>query len=199
METENKVKIGFAITGSFCTFEKIKEIIEKMTGEGMEITPVFSDNTQKIDSRFGKTEEFIKEVERLTGKKGICTIQEAEPIGPSGCLDALVIAPCTGNTMAKLCNGITDTPVLMAAKAHLRNEKPLILAVSTNDALGINFKNLGLLANMKNIYFVPFGQDNYEKKPKSMIAHMELVPETIKEALKGKQIQPMIRSPFGKN
>lgn len=199
METENKVKIGFAITGSFCTFEKTKEIIEKMTGEGMEITPVFSDNTQKINSRFGKTEEFIKEVERLTGKKGIYTIQEAEPIGPSGCFDALVIAPCTGNTMAKLCNGITDTPVLMAAKAHLRNEKPLILAVSTNDALGINFKNLGLLANMKNIYFVPFGQDNYEKKPKSMIAHMELVPETIKEALKGKQIQPMIRSPFGKN
>lgn len=198
METENRIKIGFAITGSFCTFEKIKKIIEKMTKEGMELTPVFSENTRKIDSRFGKAEGFVEEIEQLVGKKGIYTIQEAEPIGPSGCFDAMVIAPCTGNTMAKLSAGITDTPVLMAAKAHLRNEKPLILAVSTNDALGINFKNLGLLANMKNIYFVPFGQDNYEKKPKSMIAHMELIPETIKEALNGRQIQPMVRSPLGK-
>lgn len=196
MDTEKKCKIGFAITGSFCTFESIKEIIEKMIESGMEITPIFSDHTQKIDSRFGKAQEFMKKVEELTGKKGIRSIQEAEPIGPNGYLDALVIAPCTGNTMAKLCNGITDSPVLMAAKAHLRNEKPLILSVSTNDALGINFKNLGMLANMKNIYFVPFGQDNYEKKPKSMIAHVELIPDTIAEALKKRQIQPMVRSPF---
>lgn len=195
MKEKNK-KVGFAITGSFCTYEKIKKIIETMTEGGMEIIPIFSDSAQTIDSRFGKAEEFLHEVEDMTGHKGIRSIQEAEPIGPGNCLDALVIAPCTGNTMAKLCNGITDTPVLMAAKAHLRNEKPLILAVSTNDALGINFKNLGMLANMKNIYFVPFGQDNYEKKPKSMIAHVELIPETIQEALQGRQIQPMIRSPF---
>lgn len=196
IEDMKKKKIGFAITGSFCTYEKIKKIIKEMTESGMELVPVFSDNAQTIDSRFGKAEEFVKQVEELTGKKSIRSIQEAEPIGPSGCFDAMVIAPCTGNTMAKLCNGITDTPVLMAAKAHLRNEKPLVLAVSTNDALGMNFKNLGMLANMRDIYFVPFGQDNYEVKPKSMIAHMELIPETIKEALLGKQIQPMIRSPF---
>lgn len=196
MSTENNRKIGFAITGSFCTYEKVKKILKEMTETGMEIVPIFSNSAQTIDCRFGKTEEFIEEVEKVTGHSGIHSIQEAEPIGPSGCFDALVIAPCTGNTMAKLCNGISDTPVLMAAKAHLRNEKPLILAVSTNDALGINFKNLGMLANMKNIYFVPFGQDNYEKKPKSMIAHVELIPDTIEEALQGRQIQPMIRSPF---
>lgn len=131
MDTGKKYKIGFAITGSFCTFESIKEIIEKMVKSGMEITPIFSDNTQKMDSRFGKAQEFMEKVEELTGKKGIRSIQEAEPIGPKGYLDALVIAPCTGNTMAKLCNGITDSPVLMAAKAHLRNEKPLILSIST--------------------------------------------------------------------
>lgn len=196
MEDVEKKKIGFAITGSFCTYEKIKKIIQEMTESGMELVPIFSDHAQTIDSRFGRAEEFVTQVEELTGKKSIRSIQEAEPIGPSGCFDAMVIAPCTGNTMAKLCNGITDTPVLMAAKAHLRNEKPLILAVSTNDALGINFKNLGMLANMRDIYFVPFGQDNYEAKPKSMIAHMGLIPETIREALRGKQIQPMVRSPF---
>lgn len=196
MSTENNRKIGFAITGSFCTYEKVKKILKEMTETGMEIVPIFSNSAQTIDCRFGKAEEFIEEVEKVTGHSGIRSIQEAEPIGPSGCFDALVIAPCTGNTMAKLCNGISDTPVLMAAKAHLRNEKPLILAVSTNDALGINFKNLGMLANMKNIYFVPFGQDNYEKKPKSMIAHVELIPDTIEAALQGRQIQPMIRSPF---
>lgn len=193
---KEKKKIGFAITGSFCTYEKIKKMIGEMTQSDLELVPIFSDNAQTIDSRFGKAEEFVKQVEELTGTRSIRSIQEAEPIGPSGCFDAMVIAPCTGNTMAKLCNGITDTPVLMAAKAHLRNEKPLILAVSTNDALGMNFKNMGMLANMKDIYFVPFGQDNYRAKPKSMIAHMELIPETVQEALLGKQIQPMVRSPF---
>lgn len=196
MENEKKYKIGFAITGSFCTYEKIEKVVETLVTEDMEVIPIFSESTQNIDSRFGKAEDFIQKIENTTGKKGIYSISEAEPIGPKGYLDVLVIAPCTGNTMAKLCNGITDTPVLMAAKAHLRNEKPLVISVSTNDALGINFKNLGILANMKNIYFVPFGQDNYEKKPKSMIAHVELIPDTIKAALEGKQLQPMIRSPF---
>lgn len=196
MKDKKNCQVGFAITGSFCTYEKIKKVIEELVENDMEVIPIFSDNAQKIDSRFGKAQDFRGEIETITGKKGICSIAEAEPIGPKGYLDILVIAPCTGNTMAKLCNGITDTSVLMAAKAHLRNEKPLVISVSTNDALGMNFKNIGDLANMKNVYFVPFGQDNYEKKPKSMIAHVELIPETIEAALAGKQLQPMVQSPF---
>ena len=149
-----------------------------------------------MDNRFHKASDFVSQVQEITGNQGLFSIQEAEPIGPKGYLDALVIAPCTGNTMAKLCHGITDTTVLMAAKAHLRNEKPLIISVSTNDALGMNFKNLGQLMNAKNVYFVPFGQDNYVKKSNSMIAHTELIPDTVEAALKGQQIQPVIRSPF---
>ena len=138
----------------------------------------------------------MEKICKITGEDGIYTIAEAEPIGPKGNLDVLVLAPCTGNTLAKLTAGITDTPVLMAAKAHLRNEKPLVIAISTNDALGMNFKNIGTLMNIKNIYFVPFGQDNYEKKHSSMIAHMEQLPETIMEALEGRQLQPVVQSPF---
>lgn len=149
-----------------------------------------------MDTRFQKAGDFVSQVQEITGNKGIFTIQEAEPIGPGGYLDALVIAPCTGNTLAKLCHGITDSTVLMAAKAHLRNEKPLIISISTNDALGMNFANLGQLMNTKNIYFVPFGQDNYKKKTNSMVAHVELIPDTIEAALAGKQLQPVIQSPF---
>ena len=127
------------------------------------------------------------------GNPGIRTLQEAEPIGPKGYLDVMVIAPCTGNSAAKLANAITDTPVLMAAKAHMRNGKPLVIAISTNDALGASFKNIGMLMNTKHIYFVPFAQDNYEKKPNSMVAKMELLPETISAALEGKQLQPVVR------
>ena len=129
----------------------------------------------------------------MTGKQGIRTIQEAEPIGPKALLDVMVIAPCTGNTLAKLEAGIVDTPVLMAAKAHLRNNRPLVISISTNDALGMNFKNIGALMYMKNIYFVPFGQDDYEKKPGSMIAKTKWLPETIEDALHGRQIQPVLR------
>lgn len=196
MEDKKNYKIGFAITGSFCTYEKIKEVVANLKNDGMEIIPIFSDNAQNIDSRFGKAKDFRNEIEQITGNAGICTIAQAEPIGPKGYLDVLVLAPCTGNTLAKLNNGITDTPVLMAAKAHLRNEKPLVISVSTNDALGVNFKNIGDLANRKNIYFVPFGQDDCEKKPRSMIAHVELIPDTIRAALEGKQIQPMLQSPL---
>ena len=135
-------------------------------------------------------------MQEITGEHGIFTLQEAEPIGPKALLDVLIIAPCTGNTMAKLWMGITDTPVLMAAKAHLRNEKPLVISVSSNDALGANLKNIGNLMNTKDIYFVPFGQDDYQKKPKSLVAHLEDIPETIAQSMKGKQIQPVIRSPF---
>lgn len=190
------VTLGFAITGSFCTYQKILEILKKMSEMNYDIIPIFSEKSSTLDNRFQKADDFVTKVQEITGKKGIFTIPEAEPIGPKGYLDALVIAPCTGNTLAKLCHGITDSTVLMAAKAHLRNEKPLIISVSTNDALGMNFSNLGQLMNTKNIYFVPFGQDNYKKKTNSMIAHVELIPETIEAALKGKQIQPVIRSPF---
>lgn len=185
--------IGFAITGSFCTFDKIKNVVKTLSDHGAHVIPIFSMATQTMDNRFGDAKTFMDQIEKMTGHEGIKTIQEAEPIGPKSNLDVIVIAPCTGNTMAKLCNGIVDTPVLMAAKAHLRNEKPLVISMSSNDALGMNFKNIGMLMNMKNIYFVPFGQDNYEKKPNSMIAHVDLIPETIEAALSGKQLQPVIR------
>lgn len=184
--------IGVAITGSFCTFDKIKIEIGEMVQAGINVYPIFSSHSANYDTRFGKAEEFVKDIETLTSRKGIFTIQDAEPIGPKGYLDALVIAPCTGNTIAKLCNGITDTPVLMAAKAHLRNNKPLIISISTNDAMGMNFKNIGMLMNTKNIYFVPFEQDNAVKKPNSLIARLELIPATVEAALKGEQLQPVL-------
>ncbi|RKI39147.1 dipicolinate synthase subunit B [bacterium D16-51] len=194
-EIQPPVTLGFAITGSFCTYSKILDVLKTMT-ETYNIIPIFSEHSSTMDNRFHKASDFVSQVQEITGSQGLFSIQEAEPIGPKGYLDALVIAPCTGNTMAKLCHGITDTTVLMAAKAHLRNEKPLIISVSTNDALGMNFKNLGQLMNAKNVYFVPFGQDNYVKKSNSMIAHTELIPDTVEAALKGQQIQPVIRSPF---
>lgn len=187
-----KNKIGFAVTGSFCTHGKIKKIISSLHEEGYEIFPIVSFNTATMDSRFGNSSDFLNEIEEITGKKNIKTIQNAETIGPGNFLDALVIAPCTGNTLAKLANGITDSPVLMAAKAHLRNEKPLIIAVSTNDAMGLNFQNIGKLYNVKNIYFVPFFQDNPEKKPCSLIAKFDLIDKTIEAALKGGQLQPVL-------
>ncbi len=194
----SKKTIGFAITGSFCTHEKIKGVVRKLVEEGNRVIPIFSNMSQTINSRFGDARDFIIAIQEITGEHGIFTLQEAEPIGPKAYLDVMIIAPCTGNTMAKLCAGITDSPVLMAAKAHMRNEKPVVIAVSTNDALGANLKNIGELMNTKNVYFVPFGQDDYEKKPKSMVAHFERVPDTIEEALRGRQIQPVIQSPFGR-
>ena len=164
----------------------------KMMAEGASIYPIISTNVQTTDSRFGDTTEFISHISDLTGNPPILKLEDAEPIGPQGYLDILLIAPCTGNTLAKLANGITDTPVLMAAKAHLRNSKPLVISISTNDALGINFKNIGQLFNIKNIYFVPFGQDNAIKKPNSMIARTDQIVRTLEEALEGKQIQPVI-------
>jgi len=175
----SKKTIGFAITGSFCTHEKIKGVVRKLVEDGNRVIPIFSNMSQAINSRFGDARDFIIAVQEITGEHGIFTLQEAEPIGPKAYLDVMIIAPCTGNTMAKLCAGITDSPVLMAAKAHMRNEKPVVIAVSTNDALGANLKNIGELMNTKNVYFVPFGQDDYDKKPKSMVAHFEMVPDTI--------------------
>lgn len=194
MTQETKLTVGLAVTGSFCTFSKIKEVTAQILSKdkNIRIIPIYSFAAQSLDTRFGTAAQFKEDMEKITGEKGIFTVPEAEPIGPSGYLDALIIAPCTGNTLAKLCAGITDTPVLMAAKAHLRNEKPLIISISTNDALGMNFKNIGMLMNMKHIYFVPFGQDNYRKKTNSMIAHTQLIGDTLAAALLGKQIQPVI-------
>lgn len=188
-------KVGIAVTGSFCTFDKIFKELKNLVNTGADVYTIFSGSSQRITSRFGDPEEFLREAEEITGKKPILTIEGAEPIGPKAYLDVLVIFPCTGNTAAKLANGITDTPVLMAAKAHLRNNKPLVISISTNDALGMNMKNIGLLLNSKNIYFIPFGQDNPEKKNNSLIAHTDKLIPTLELALEGKQIQPIIE-PF---
>lgn len=184
--------IGFAITGSFCTFDKILPQIKVLSDEGARIIPILSNNAFSMDTRFFKAEEFKDRLKEITKEPIISTIQMAEPIGPSAMLDVMVIAPCTGNTAAKLCNGITDTPVLMAAKAHMRNNKPLVIAISTNDALGINFQNIGKLMVMKNIYFVPFGQDDFKKKPNSMVADLRKLRDTIIMAINGMQLQPVI-------
>ena len=170
-----------------------------MKNTGASLLPVFSSNASSLDSRFGTSASFLERARALTGKEPITTIPGAEPIGPKGLMDILVIAPCTGNTLSKLANGISDTPVLMAAKSHLRNNRPLVLSLSTNDALGMNLKNIGILLNTKNIYFVPFGQDDYQAKPNSMTAFTDLLAETIDCALSGRQIQPVIRSPHGLN
>ncbi|MDO4297535.1 MAG: dipicolinate synthase subunit B [Lachnospiraceae bacterium] len=185
-------QIGVAFTGSFCTYKQVFTELQKLVDEGAVVQTIFSDASQTLDSRFGKAEDFIRKAEEMTGMKPMMTIPEAEPIGPKSLLDILVIFPCTGNTIAKLANGITDTPVLMAAKAHLRNNKPLLISISTNDALGMNMKNIGLLLNAKNVYFIPFGQDNPEKKPNSMIAHTELLIPSLEAALEGRQYQPII-------
>jgi len=184
--------IGIGITGSFCTFDKIIPQIVKLVEQGANIYPVLSGNAMSIDSRFGDAKDFMEIIFDITRNKLITTIEDAEPIGPKEMFDIFLIAPCTGNTMAKLSNGITDTPVLMAAKSHLRINKPVVISISTNDALGMNFKNIANLYNTKNIYFVPFGQDNHKTKPNSMVAHIDRIIPTLEMALESKQIQPVI-------
>ena len=188
----NEKNIGIAFTGSFCTYKKSFAELENLVAAGARVQTIFSNAAQNIDSRFGEADSFIKRAEEITGKKPFLTIKESEVVGPSAMFDLMVIMPCTGNTVAQLANGITDSPVLMAAKAHLRNEKPLVLCIASNDALGMNMKNIGLLMNEKNIYFVPFSQDDPEKKPNSLVAHFEKLTDTIKYALDGKQIQPVL-------
>ncbi len=188
----SECNVGFAITGSFCTFDKIIPCIDSLKQECNKLIPVLSYNAYNFDTRFTGAKAFRDKIAEVTGENIISTIQQAEPVGPKALFDVMVIAPCTGNTIAKLANGITDTPVLMAAKAHLRNNRPLVIAVSTNDALGINFQNIGKLMVMKNIYFVPFAQDDYIKKPNSLVASLNKVKDTIEHALQGEQIQPLI-------
>ena len=184
--------IGFALTGSHCTYEEIWPQIERLKEWGAQIYPIASETVASFDTRFGRAVDILGQFERLAERPVVKTIVEAEPLGPSKVLDCLIIAPCTGNTCAKLANAITDSAVLMAAKAHLRNGKPLVLAISTNDALGLNAKNIGILLSTPNVYFVPMGQDNPGEKPRSLVADMELIPETIEKALQYQQLQPMI-------
>lgn len=186
------LKVGFVLTGSHCTLGQIFKEIEKIIAEGAEVYPVVSSSVFSTDTRFGKAADWCSKLEEMTKKPLIKTIVEAEPIGPGKLFDILVVAPCTGNTLAKLANGITDSPALMAIKAHLRNGLPVVIAVSTNDGLGFNAKNIALLLNAKNIYMVPFGQDNPQAKPNSLVAKMDKIIDTIIYALQGKQIQPVL-------
>ena len=186
------VRIGFCVTGSLCTFDKVLEQLKRIIDEGAEVQPIFSYSVASTDTRYTTAADFRRKVEQITGKKVIDNIVGAEPIGPQKQFDIVVIAPCTGNSLAKLANGITDTPVLMAAKAHLRNQRPVVIAVSTNDALGNNAKNLGQLINVKNIYLVPFYQDDPVAKTNSMVADMDRIIDTVLLALEGKQIQPVV-------
>ncbi|MFM9277262.1 dipicolinate synthase subunit B [Paenibacillus jiagnxiensis] len=184
--------VGYAITGSHCTFEEVMPVIQRFVDEGARVIPIISSSVLTTDTRFGTSQSWQKQLKDITGNDIISTIVEAEPLGPSRMLDVLVIAPCTGNTTSKLANAMTDSPVLMAAKAQLRNGRPLVLAISTNDGLGLNAANIAKLLVAKSVYFVPFGQDNPEQKPNSLVAQMELIPEACYAALEGRQLQPMI-------
>lgn len=186
------VKVGYAITGSFCTFDKTLPQVEKLVSEGAEVFPIISESVNEFDTRFGTAEELKNKLHTITGRQPINTIIEAEPIGPKGLLDILVIAPCTGNTIAKIANAITDGPVTMACKAHIRNMRPVVIAISTNDGLGANAKNIGVLLNTKNIYMVPFGQDDPIKKCTSLVADFEQILSTVISALQNSQIQPLL-------
>ncbi len=189
----NNIKIGFAITGSCCNFNETKRVLEELKNAGAkEIIPIVSFATKSMDTRFYKANEYIKMVEETTKNKVIDTIPKAEPVGPKNMVDIIVVCPCTGNTLAKLANGITDTPVLMAIKGHIRNNKPVVIGVSTNDGLGVSLKNIGSVLNTKNMYFIPFRQDDCVSKPKSLVLDYTYVVDTIKKALRGEQIQPLL-------
>ena len=185
------MNIGFAMCGSYCTFGKVFPVIGILAKEHR-VIPIFSDNVQRTDSRFGDAAEFYEKAFQMTGTEPICSILDAEPIGPKKLLDVLVIAPCTGNTLAKLAHSIADTPVTMAAKSHLRNGRPVVVAVSTNDGLAGAAENIGRLLARKNYYFVPFGQDDPKRKPTSLVADFDKIPETVELAVRGVQVQPVL-------
>ncbi|MBQ8001149.1 MAG: dipicolinate synthase subunit B [Ruminococcus sp.] len=186
------VTVGYALCGSFCTFSKTIPQIKELVSRGYKVLPIMSETAYTTDTRFGKAEEFISEIERITENKIIHTISGAEPIGPKKMCDLLVIAPCTGNTLSKLTNGVTDTAVTMAAKSHLRIKRPVLLCIATNDGLGASAQNIGRLLNTRNFYFVPFGQDDPATKPNSLVARFELIPDCVESALECKQYQPVI-------
>lgn len=186
--------VGVGLCGSFCTMRRVLARLKELKdGADTSITPILSENVQRLDSKFGQAAEWREALRELGAAEPLLTIPQAEPIGPNSPFDVMLLAPCTGNTLAKLAMGITDGAVLMAAKAHLRNQKPLLIALATNDALGANAKNLGLLLNCKNIYFVPMGQDDPVKKPASLIFDDALLLPALAEALSGRQFQPILR------
>ena len=185
------MNIGFALCGSFCTYAQVFPIMEQLS-KTYDITPIFSPVSYSTDTRFGTAQAHIQKAAEVCGKEPLHTIEQVEPIGPRKLLDALIIAPCTGNTLAKLAHSIADTSVTMAAKSHLRNGRPILLALSTNDALGGAAENIGKLLARKHYYFVPFGQDDAVGKPTSMIADFAMIPEALSAALEGKQLQPMV-------
>ena len=187
-----KKKLGVALCGSYCTYEKLFAALEPLA-ERYELIPIMSENAAETDTRFGTAAQHIRRLMDLTGRRVVTTIAEAEPLGPMEPLDALLIAPCTGNTLAKLAHGLTDSSVTMAAKAHLRNGRPVILALSTNDGLSASAENIGKLLNRRHFYFVPFGQDDPAQKPRSLQADFSLLGATVAAALEGEQLQPILR------
>jgi len=188
------VRIGCVMTGSFCTFKKVFEAWTKLKEEGAELYPIMSFNAGSIDTRFYRSQEAMMIFEEITGRKVWNTIDQVEPIGPKKLLDALVVAPCTGNTLAKIAAGITDTPAALSVKSHLRNGRPVVIAVSTNDGLSSNAINLGKLLNTKHIFFTPFRQDDWKEKPNSLVADFDLLTDSVAEALENRQVQPLLRS-----
>lgn len=191
MEVKNK-KIGFVLTGSFCTFKKTISIMKKLKKLEADIIPIMSYNSYLLDTKFGKAKDFIYEIEKICNKEIIHTIQDAEPIGPKHLTDIILVAPASGNTMSKLVGDIIDTPALMAVKSHLRNNLPVVIAPSTNNGLGAAAQNIGVLLNRKNYYFVPFRQDNPITKPRSIVFDPEYIIKTLEYALEGEQIQPIL-------
>lgn len=186
------ITVGYALSGSHCTFAEVMPEIKRFVDAGANVVPIVSNTLMTTDTRFGKSEDWQAQLKAITGNELISTIVQAEPLGPSKLLDVLVIAPCTGNTTSRLANAITDSAVLMAAKAQMRNGRPIVLAISTNDGLGLNAANIAKLLVAKHIYFVPFGQDNPVQKPNSLVARMDLVLEACEAALAGKQLQPLL-------
>ncbi len=186
------VRIGFAVTGSFCTFSRILPEMARLASLGAWVQPIFSPAVCREDTRFFRADDFREKVYAITGNEPWDSLPQVEPIGPKRCLDLMLVAPCTGNTLGKLAQGIIDTPVTMAVKSHLRNARPVVIAVSTNDGLSGSAANLGLLLNRKHYYFVPFGQDDAEGKPNSLVAHMDQIVVTCQGALQGKQLQPLL-------
>lgn len=186
------IKIGLGITGSFCNFSETKNVISNLKAEGADVYPIISFSTKNLDTRFYKKDEYIKMLQQESKNNIIDTIQKAEPVGPKNLVDIILVCPCTGNSLAKLANGITDTPVLMAIKGHIRNNKPVVIGVSTNDGLGASLQNIAKLINTKNMYFVPFRQDDYISKPKSLVLDYNYIVDTVYGALHFKQIQPIL-------
>ena len=191
----DNITVGFAVCGSFCTHAKAMAALEQVRARWQNIIPIVSECTAETDTRFGKAHDLMREMERICGRRVVDSIAKAEPIGPRHLLDVLVICPCTGNTLAKLANGVTDTTVTMAAKAHLRNGGPVVLCPATNDGLAASARNIGVLLDKKNVYFVPFRQDDPAKKPTSLVADFSLVPAAIDAALEGRQLQPVLLGP----